>query len=38
MLLSDPQHHAGISMSVLENAGSQLSLNGAMRTRRHIWA
>lgn len=29
VLLSDPQHHAGISMSVLENAGSQLSLNGA---------
>lgn len=28
MLLSDPQHHAGLSMSVLENAGSQLSLNG----------
>jgi hypothetical protein len=29
VLLSDPQHHAGLSMSVLENAGSQLSLTGA---------
>jgi len=28
VLLSDPQHHAGISMSVLENAGSQLTLTG----------
>ena len=28
VLLSDPQHHAGISMSVLEDAGSQLSLSG----------
>ena len=29
LLLSDPQHHAGLSMSVLEGAGSQLSLTGA---------
>jgi hypothetical protein len=28
VLLSDPQHHAGLSMSVLEGAGSQLSLTG----------
>jgi hypothetical protein len=28
VLLSDPQHHAGLSMSVLESAGSQLSLTG----------
>jgi hypothetical protein len=28
LLLSDPQHHAGLSMSVLENAGSQLLLTG----------
>jgi hypothetical protein len=28
LLLSDPQHHAGLSMSVLEGAGSQLSLTG----------
>jgi len=28
VLLSDPQHHAGLSMSVLENGGSQLSLTG----------
>jgi hypothetical protein len=28
VLLSDPQHHAGLSMSVLENAGSQLTLTG----------
>jgi hypothetical protein len=28
LLLSDPQHHAGLSMSVLEGAGSQLSLSG----------
>ena len=29
MLLSDPQHHAGLSLSVLEGMGSQLSLVGA---------
>jgi len=29
LLLSDPQHGAGLSMSVLEGAGSQLSLTGA---------
>jgi hypothetical protein len=29
VLLSDPQHGAGLSMSVLEGAGSQLSLTGA---------
>ena len=29
MLLSDPQHHAGFSLSVLEGMGSQLSLVGA---------
>jgi hypothetical protein len=29
LLLSDPQHHAGLSMSVLEGAGSQISLTGA---------
>ena len=28
LLLSDPQHHAGLSMSVLGGAGSQLSLTG----------
>lgn len=28
VLLSDPQHHAGVTVSVLENAGSQLSLTG----------
>ena len=28
VLLSDPQHHAGVTMSVLENAGSQLLLTG----------
>jgi hypothetical protein len=28
LLLSDPQHHAGLSMTVLEGAGSQLSLTG----------
>jgi hypothetical protein len=28
LLLSDPQHGAGLSMSVLEGAGSQLSLTG----------
>ena len=28
VLLSDPQHRAGLSMSVLEGAGSQLSLTG----------
>jgi hypothetical protein len=28
VLLSDPQHHAGLSMSVLGGAGSQLSLTG----------
>jgi hypothetical protein len=28
VLLSDPQHHAGLTMSVLENAGSQLLLTG----------
>jgi hypothetical protein len=28
LLLSDPQHHAGLSMSVLAGAGSQLSLTG----------
>lgn len=28
LLLSDPQHHAGLSMSVLDGAGSQLSLTG----------
>ena len=29
MLLTDPQHHAGFSLSVLEGMGSQLSLVGA---------
>jgi hypothetical protein len=29
MLLSDPQHHAGFSLSVFEGMGSQLSLVGA---------
>ena len=29
MLLADPQHHAGVSMSVLDGMGSQLSLVGA---------
>jgi len=29
MLFSDPQHHAGVSLSVLEGMGSQLSLVGA---------
>ena len=29
MLFSDPQHHAGFSLSVLEGMGSQLSLVGA---------
>ena len=29
MLMSDPQHHAGFSLSVLDGAGSQLSLVGA---------
>lgn len=28
VLLSDPAHHAGLSMSVLQNAGSQLTLTG----------
>jgi hypothetical protein len=28
LLLSDPQHHAGLSMSILEGAGSQLTLTG----------
>jgi hypothetical protein len=28
LLLSDPQHHAGLSMGVLEGAGSQLTLTG----------
>jgi hypothetical protein len=28
LLLSDPQHHAGLSMGVLEGAGSQLTLIG----------
>jgi hypothetical protein len=28
LLLSDPQHRAGLSMSVLEGAGSQISLTG----------
>jgi hypothetical protein len=28
VLLSDPQHHAGLTMSALEGAGSQLSLTG----------
>ena len=29
MFLSDPQHHAGFSLSVLTGMGSQLSLVGA---------
>jgi hypothetical protein len=29
LLLSDPKHHAGLSMSILEGAGSQLTLTGA---------
>ena len=29
LLLSDPQHAAGLSMSVLEGAGSQVALTGA---------
>ncbi len=29
MLFADPQHHAGVSMSVLDGMGSQLSLVGA---------
>ena len=29
MLFSDPQHHAGVSLSVLDGMGSQLSLAGA---------
>jgi hypothetical protein len=29
MLFSDPQHHAGVSLSVLEGMGSQISLVGA---------
>jgi len=29
MLFSDPQHHAAVSLSVLEGMGSQLSLVGA---------
>jgi hypothetical protein len=29
MLFSDPEHHAGVSLSVLEGMGSQLSLVGA---------
>jgi hypothetical protein len=29
MLFSDPQHHAGVSVSVLQGMGSQLSLVGA---------
>jgi len=29
MLLSDPQHHAGFTLSVFEGMGSQLSLVGA---------
>jgi hypothetical protein len=28
LLLSDPQHHAGLSMSILEGAGSQLTMTG----------
>ena len=28
VLLSDPQHKAGVTLSVLENAGSQLLLTG----------
>jgi hypothetical protein len=28
LLLSDPQHHAGLSMSILQGAGSQLTLTG----------
>jgi hypothetical protein len=28
VLLSDPAHHAGVSMSVIEHAGSQLTLTG----------
>jgi hypothetical protein len=28
LLLSDPQHHAGLSISILEGAGSQLTLTG----------
>ena len=28
LLLSDPSHHAGVSMSALEGAGSQLSMTG----------
>lgn len=28
LLLSDPQHHASVALSVLENAGPQLSLAG----------
>jgi hypothetical protein len=28
VLLSDPAHHAGVSMSAIENAGSQLTLTG----------
>jgi hypothetical protein len=29
ILLSDPEHHAGLSMSILQGAGSQLTLTGA---------
>jgi hypothetical protein len=29
LLLSDPQHKAGLSISILEGAGSQLTLTGA---------
>ena len=37
VLLSDPQHHAGLSMSVLEGAGSQLTLTGERPdTQAHI--
>jgi hypothetical protein len=28
LLLSDPQHHAGLSISILQGAGSQLTLTG----------
>lgn len=37
LLLSDPAHHAGVSMSVLEGAGSQLSMMGERpNTQMHV--
>lgn len=36
MLLSDPDHHSGLTMSVQQGAGSQLSLTGNQNAQVHV--